>query len=293
MMAVSVHVSVMHNINLINYLTTYENFKIPKCAYCDSPSKHNRGVKFNVTCGNVVCVKLDRTSREASPESKQKMSISRKTGIANGTIKRWNRANATPSYPEQFFIRIIDSEFVDKNYIREFPFFNYSIDFAWVHKKIAVEIDGKQHEQEDRRISDAKKDALLRDHGWTIIRIKWSDVCKLSGEYIQSLRSVIDNNDYTQLFDVQHLAKEYMSKSQKNILAERARGVQMREARNLLLQERIHILTTSNIDFSRSGWVTKAAKLVGIPYQKLNTWMKKHLPEILEKSFRRRVDNCK
>lgn len=47
------------------------------------------------------------------------------------------------------------------------------IDFALPDRKIAIEIDGKQHEQESRAQSDRKKDSLLIEQGWTVHRIKW------------------------------------------------------------------------------------------------------------------------
>lgn len=40
---------------------------------------------------------------------------------------RWNNKS---SYPEEFFIRVIENEFSDKNYIREYPFKRFSLDFV-------------------------------------------------------------------------------------------------------------------------------------------------------------------
>jgi very-short-patch-repair endonuclease len=46
------------------------------------------------------------------------------------------------SYPEKWFMCVIKNEFKDKNFVREYPFIKYSLDFAWPHKKICIEIDG-------------------------------------------------------------------------------------------------------------------------------------------------------
>ncbi len=51
----------------------------------------------------------------------------------------------------------------------------------------------------------------------------------------------------------------------------------------------IEIVKNSNIDFSKFGWVTRVAELIKKHPQKINNWMKKYLPEILEKSFRKNI----
>lgn len=38
-----------------------------------------------------------------------------------------------------------------------------------------------------------------------------------------------------------------------------------------------------DIDFMKFGWVTKVAKILGIPPQKVNKWMKKYQPNFYEK----------
>lgn len=61
------------------------------------------------------------------------MKIAHKEGRAwNIGKSRWHNE---ASYPENFFIKVIENEFEDKNYKREFNIGIYSIDFAWPHKK--------------------------------------------------------------------------------------------------------------------------------------------------------------
>ncbi len=40
---------------------------------------------------------------------------------------------------------------------------------------LAVEIDGRQHEDADRKKRDEEKDKYLLDAGWKVIRIKWKN----------------------------------------------------------------------------------------------------------------------
>lgn len=49
---------------------------------------------------------------------------------------------------------------------------NYKIDIASVTKKIAVEVDGGTHSTKSARVTDAKKDDVLRSRGWFVLRFK-------------------------------------------------------------------------------------------------------------------------
>lgn len=113
-----------------------------------------------------------------SQEHKNGISVSMK--FAHLENRAWNigqsRWNNTPSYPEQFFMNVIQNEFSDKNYVREYAVGRFSIDFAWVDRKLAIEIDGQQHDKEEYRQRDARKDALLISLGWNVLRIKWQDM---------------------------------------------------------------------------------------------------------------------
>ena len=46
----------------------------------------------------------------------------------------------------------------------------YRIDVAWPNIKLAVESDGGYHKKLEQQQNDRKKDAFLRDHGWTVLR---------------------------------------------------------------------------------------------------------------------------
>ena len=56
------------------------------------------------------------------------------------------------------------------------PVGKYFIDFAIVEKKIALEIDGKQHQYENRKKSDEIKDKFLTENGWKVYRISWKSI---------------------------------------------------------------------------------------------------------------------
>jgi very-short-patch-repair endonuclease len=64
--------------------------------------------------------------------------------------------------------------------------YNYFLDFYFHNKKIDLEIDGKQHEYKDRKISDKKRDEALIKNGIKVYRIKWKNINTENGKrYIQ------------------------------------------------------------------------------------------------------------
>ena len=87
---------------------------------------------------------------------------------------------------------VIENEFTDKQYQREFPFHRFALDFAWVHKKKCIEIDGEQHQRfEEVKKRDMEKDSLLEKDGWQVLRIPWKEVYKDTQTWIQKAKDFI------------------------------------------------------------------------------------------------------
>lgn len=95
---------------------------------------------------------------------------------------RWK---CEPSYPERFFMEVIKNEFQDQKYVREYYILGYSLDFAWVDKKLEIEIDGEQHEKIENQIHDQQRDQILRENGWETLRIKWKEMFNDPKKYIK------------------------------------------------------------------------------------------------------------
>lgn len=132
-----------------------------------------------------------------SDEHRKKVSEGMKRAHAEGRAHnigtcRWNNE---PSYPEQFFMKVIENEFNDKDYKREYPFIRFALDFAWVKKKKVIEIDGDQHERfKEYKLRDKEKDRLLIENGWQVLRIKWKDMMKDSKYWIKIANDFIDRD---------------------------------------------------------------------------------------------------
>ena len=124
----------------------------------------------------------------------QKISQSMKKAHAEGRAhnigeSRWNNE---PSYPEKWFMKVIANEFDDKNYVREFPFHRFSLDFAWVDKKKCIEIDGEQHQRfEEYKERDTRKTEQLHQEGWKLLRLVWKEVYADPQRFIELANSFI------------------------------------------------------------------------------------------------------
>lgn len=82
-----------------------------------------------------------------------------------------SRSKIKPSYPEQYTIDILEE--LDIKYVREYKIGRWFGDFVDVDRKLCLEIDGKQHNLPERKESDLRKDAYLKENGWTLLRIPW------------------------------------------------------------------------------------------------------------------------
>jgi very-short-patch-repair endonuclease len=110
-------------------------------------------------------------------ESKKIMREKRLEFMKNNPEKTaWRLSNV--SYPEKLCIDYIENNGLDKKHsiVREYSVFPYFIDFAFVNEMVAVEIDGSQHLLPERKESDNKKDELLNELGWVVIRVSEKEI---------------------------------------------------------------------------------------------------------------------
>ena len=90
-------------------------------------------------------------------------------------------------------MEVIKNEFSDKQYRRELPFHRFSLDFAWLHKKKVIEIDGQQHDRfPEQQSRDKEKDALLLKEDWQILRISWKLMYADTKKWIAIAKDFID-----------------------------------------------------------------------------------------------------
>lgn len=140
---------------------------------------YNKILKF---CSKACSSKHRRHYRHSS-ETLKKMSASAIIRVEQGIHNGW-RPRKEPSFPETVISSMLDQLGIE--YISEHPIKRCLIDFADLERKIALEIDGKQHDLPKRKESDIKKDQYLIDNGWSVFRIRWQ---KLTPEFHQHLEN--------------------------------------------------------------------------------------------------------
>jgi very-short-patch-repair endonuclease len=134
------------------------------CPYCKKEFQSKRGKKVfcSVSCGSL--------NTQSKKENRDKLRNAQLKLIENGTHQGWKTRTKDPSYPEKYFISLFEKENI-KGWEREYPIGKFFIDFAFIKQKLALEIDGKQHEE--RKEKDKIKDNFLEKNNWKVFRIKW------------------------------------------------------------------------------------------------------------------------
>jgi very-short-patch-repair endonuclease len=152
------------------------------CLFCNKVFviKHRKTQQY--------CSTKCKSQAPTNPETRKRLSIKAKERVANGTHTGWtSRSKIEPSYPEKYIISMLDE--LNVSYQREYKVGKWFIDFANIDKKLAMEIDGKQHEILERKLSDEKKDRFLIDNGWIILRIKWKKITlEFRNEIIEKIK---------------------------------------------------------------------------------------------------------
>lgn len=145
-----------------------------ECKFCKKifKPKEQKRIYCSLSCRN-KCL-----------EYRKKLSDGVKKRIESGIHNGWASRNLI-SYPEQFFMGVLLNNNI--SYIHNKKVGKYFIDFAITDKMISLEIDGKQHQYEDRKKSDNLKDKYLTELGWKVYRISWKSINNESGkDYIKS-----------------------------------------------------------------------------------------------------------
>ena len=220
-----------HKIELLEYHIKYESFKIPKCECGKNRKKNKIEFRFNSTCGDIDCVK--KTLREK-----------RISWIKENPEKTaWRLSNM--SYPEKIFIKKCEELKLNENHliIREKSVFPYFIDFAFEHEKVAVEIDGSQHNLEERKKSDAEKDKMLINLGWRVIRFSAKDIQININLCIEKLYKFIGSSTIHEVVGI-FAYKDYKQETKKETLI--TKKVSNKE------QERIENLGLTNEEIKRA-----------------------------------------
>ena len=202
---------------------------------------------------NKIARKLFPDSFKHSEETKKLIGERRKQFMKEHPEKTaWRLKNM--SYPEKCFQKFLEDNGYDKKYliIREKSVFPYYIDFAFEDVKIAVEIDGSQHEEEHRKQQDIKKDNLLKENGWRVIRIS-EHIVKTDWNAIKiELDKYLNNIDYSNPDRVgifMHKPTYIRKERQENgyTICEEKRMIEQRKVERPSRDEMIHLISSFSL----------------------------------------------
>ncbi len=149
---------------------SYKVFIEKECLVCKKAFKTSN---VKQRCCSIACSNKSEDHRKSAGRAIKLL-------CASGKMSRWSLGRKQLSYPEKYFKNILD--FNKIKYEIDEPVGGYFIDFALIDYKIALEIDGKQHEWPERKESDLRKDKLLSGNGWEVIRIKWRNPRTIEGK---------------------------------------------------------------------------------------------------------------
>lgn len=269
------------------------NLKCPFCGYFLFTTKacmtlHEKYCKLNPN-------RVDCIGHPVSEETKKKLSISMHKAAIEGRNKGWTTTKCGPkkkSYPEEFFTKIIENEFNDKDYLYNVPFYTWKLDFAWPHKKLCIEIDGSQHERDEiQKESDIRKDKKLIECGWKVLRIKWLDMFHNTQDYIKQAKEFIDNGiiitcePYINPIKIKINKKE--SKYQKDKSGKGNPNIISEE----IWTQRKNIILNCGIDLMKYGWLEKVIEKTGYTKRIIENTIKRYINEFDGKYFKRKYKN--
>ncbi|MCQ2975068.1 MAG: endonuclease domain-containing protein [Bacteroidales bacterium] len=183
-----------------------------KCARCFSTKAKRKEINEKVSKNSLKRKKLglyktDFSIRYCKDCGKKQLCFRNKSGYCSICIKkhvkfsketrekiskankgrpRWNIHRNQISYAERFWKKVLENNKID--FTREVAIKKadnqhcYFLDF--VIGNIDLEIDGKQHKDADRIISDAKRDEYLTSLGFKVYRIDWNEIKSEKGKLL-------------------------------------------------------------------------------------------------------------
>jgi very-short-patch-repair endonuclease len=223
---------------------------------------------------NKIARKLFPESFIHSDETKQKIREKRIEFMKeNPEQTAWRTKNL--SYPEKLFLEKVYELCLDKKYsiVREYSVFPYFIDFAFVNEKVAVEIDGSQHLLPERKERDDKKDELLKEDGWFILRVSENEVKTNINSVFDTIISIINDRPKTQSMKLGVV--KFPKKRQKN--ERESCGLTKSEIERSINQRRVTRPPYQElIDLVKTNGYSKTGRMFRVSDNSIRKWIKSY-----------------
>ena len=239
-------------------------------------------------------VNFNRNKKPLTEEHKKKISNSIKNLHDKGLHPGWSHINTDPnrmSRPERIFKSLLKENpdiFGQYNIEYGYPYSKYFLDFAILEIKLDIEIDGQQHFRNKETINhDKKRDEFLLNNDWQVYRISVKELYENKNNVLDKLILFIEEKSKYRKYDIEEIKQQYTYIPKYGSKDDYLKA--KKNKNDLKAKPIIENLMNSNIDFGKFGWVGKAAKIINIKPQKVNQWMKRHMPEFYNnKCFKRK-----
>ena len=91
-------------------------------------------------------------------------------------VKRARKLRKEMSLPEVLLWRELQKRPGGYKFRKQFPYLGFSVDFACLSARLAIEVDGEAHDRGNQPEFDLKRDEQLRGAGFTMLRIPAREV---------------------------------------------------------------------------------------------------------------------
>ena len=267
------------------------------CRFCGKKSTTSSGNTLHEkSCfKNPNRVNGSTKGYKMTEEQRKHCSEARKKYIKNHGGIWWNsRSNCKRSYAEEWVLKILKNEIKDQDFVEEYHLNRWFMDFAWPKKQIYIEVDGDQHNWEERKRSDKEKDSFYKSIGWKVLRLPWRYCCNNTQKAIKNIIDFVDNAKIVNINWVDpKIEKEKEKQEIRQRFAEQGRINKRGRMQPSMLsfeewEKRKEIILNSNIDMMKFGWVGKMEKATGFSKRIIENVLLK-FPEVFEgKYFRRK-----
>lgn len=85
--------------------------------------------------------------------------------------------------------RLRDRQVEGYKFRRQYQIGEYVVDFACPDRRLVIEVDGGQHQQDEQALKDSRRTEKMQADGFKVVRFWDNDVLRNTDEVIQTVRS--------------------------------------------------------------------------------------------------------
>ncbi len=97
-------------------------------------------------------------------------------GAPRKSVEIARRERRSGNLPEVILWRALRTRPDGLRFRKQHPLDHYSLDFACLAARLAIEVDGEIHSRGDHPLRDAHRDVIVAEHGFATLRIPAKDV---------------------------------------------------------------------------------------------------------------------